>query len=204
MTQSASDANLDVYEAQAALYDAQRTRSLFEARWLARFAGCLPKGGHVLDLGCGTGEPIARWFLAEGFDVTGVDWADAMLEIARSRWPDGDWRKGDMRSLDLGQQFDGLVSWDAFFHLTPDEQRAAIPRLGQHLKVGGSLLITVGPEAGEVTGQVGGQPVYHASLSPGEYAGLLETHGLRLTGFLAEDPETDQHSVLMARKIEEV
>ncbi|GFE51311.1 methyltransferase [Roseobacter cerasinus] len=195
------DNTRDAYESQAALYDAQRSRALFEARWLARFAACLPTGGRVLDLGCGTGEPIARWFIAEGYRVTGVDFAEAMLDIARSRWPDGDWRQGDMRSFDLGETFDGIIAWNSFFHLTPDEQRACIARMAAHLEPGASLLMTVGPDAGEASGTVGDRAVYHASLSPAQYATCLEQNGLRLTGYLAEDPETNQHSVLMARKI---
>lgn len=194
------DDTQEVYERQAKAYDAQRSRSLFEARWLARFTACLPAGGRVLDLGCGSGEPIARWFIAEGFKVTGVDFAEAMLEIARTRWPDGDWRVADMRSLDLGETFDGIVAWNSFFHLRPDEQRTCIAHMARHLKPGGTLLITVGHKEGEVTGTVAGETVYHASLSPAGYASCLEDNGLRLTGFLAEDPETNQHSVLMALK----
>ena len=194
------EATRAVYERQAAAYDAQRSRALFEARWLARFAASVPPGGRVLDLGCGAGEPIARWFLAEGFAVTGVDFAHAMLEIARTRWPGGDWRQGDMRAFDLGERFDGIVAWDSFFHLTPEEQRVSIGHMARHLVPGGTLMMTVGHIAGEVTGHVGGELVYHASLSPAGYAVCLEENGLRLTGFLAEDPETDRHSVLMARR----
>ncbi|KUF10820.1 methyltransferase [Pseudoponticoccus marisrubri] len=190
----------DVYERQAAIYDAQRSRELFEARWLARFAACLPAGGRVLDLGCGTGTPIARWFIAEGFAVTGLDIAEAMLAFARERWPEGDWRQGDMRDFELPERFDGIVAWNSFFHLTPAAQRDCIARMARHLAPGGSLLTTVGPRAGEVTGAVGDETVYHASLSPAEYAACLEENGLRLTGFLAEDPETQDHSVMMARK----
>lgn len=190
----------EIYEDVAAQYDADRSRAMFEARWLARFTACLPKGGHVLDLGCGTGEPIARWFLAEGFKVTGVDFSDAMLAIARDRWPNGDWRVADMRSLDLGTEFDGLIAWNSFFHLTQDEQRACLPRLAAHVKSGGSLMVTVGWGAGETTGTVAGRTVFHASLSPAEYVALLENCGMRLTGFLAEDPECASHTVLMARK----
>lgn len=200
MSASPSDANLDVYERQAAAYDAARSRALFEARWLARFTAALPEGAHVLDVGCGAGEPIAAWFMAEGFRVTGVDFAPAMLEIARGRWPEGDWRQADMRALDLGETFDGLIAWNSFFHLTADEQRACLPRFGDHLKPGGVLMLTVGTGLGEVRGDVAGEEVYHASLSPAEYAVRLEDLGLRLTGFLAEDPETQHHSVLMARK----
>lgn len=197
------DAIRDTYERQAATFDAQRPRALFEARWLARFAACLPRRGRLLDLGCGAGEPIARWFMAEGFVVTGVDFADAMLAIARERWPEGDWRQADMRRLHLGERFDGIVAWDSFFHLTAEEQTGCIARMAAHLRPGGSLLLTVGPDAGEAQGTVGGEPVYHASLSPAGYATCLEDNGLRLTGFLAEDPKTNRHSVLMARKTEE-
>ena len=190
----------DVYERQAAEYDAKRSQALFEARWLARFTACLPTGGHVLDLGCGTGRPIAGWFIAEGFDVVGMDFSPAMLAIARERWPDGDWRECDMRNLDLPERFDGIIAWNSFFHLTPDEQRGCIARIAAHLKPGGSFLTTVGPAAGPVGGTVGSEAVYHASLSPADYATCLEENGLRLTGFMAEDPETQEHSVLMARR----
>ncbi|OWU70574.1 class I SAM-dependent DNA methyltransferase [Marinibacterium profundimaris] len=190
----------DVYERQAALYDAARSRALFEAKWLARFTASLPPGGRVLDLGCGSGEPIARWFIAEGFTVTGVDFARAMLDIARGRWPEGDWREADMRQLELGETFDGIIAWDSFFHLRPEEQADCIARIAAHLEPGGAFLTTVGHRAGSEAGTVGNEPVYHASLSPAGYAQCLEENGMRLTGFMARDPETQDHSVLMARK----
>lgn len=197
---SSPEAIRALYEAEALAYDRQRARSLFEARWLARFAALLPKGGAVLDLGCGAGDPIAGWFMAEGFAVTGLDFAPAMLSLARARWPEGDWIEGDLRSFELGRRFDGIVAWDSFYHLKEAEQRACIARMARHLRPGGALLLTVGPRAGETTGEVAGRPVHHASLSPAAYAACLEENGLILTGFLAEDPETNQHSVLMARQ----
>lgn len=200
-TQASAQDTQQIYERQAAAYDAKRSRVLFEARWLARFAASLPAGAHVLDLGCGTGDPIARWFIAEGFKVTGVDFAQPMLDIAKGRWPDGDWRLGDMRALDLDGMFDGIIAWNSFFHLQPDEQRQCIADMSRHLRAGGPLMLTVGDSAGEVSGTVGGEALYHASLSPADYAACLEENGLRLTGFLAEDPETAQHTVLMARKL---
>ena len=193
------NATRDVYDRQAESYDRDRSRKFFEARWLTRFGGALPPGGKVLDLGRGAGEPIASWLIAEGFAYTGVDFSEAMLAIARSRWPDGDWRTADIRTLDLGEKFDGIIAWDSFFHLTSDEQRAALPRLAEHLAPGGRLMVTVGARAGETKGDVAGEAVYHASLSPAEYVALLDTNGLTLTGFQAEDPGCQNHSVLMAR-----
>ncbi|WP_170384227.1 class I SAM-dependent methyltransferase [Ruegeria atlantica] len=190
-----------VYERQATEYDKLRSKALFEARWLARFTASLKPGDHVLDLGCGTGDPIARWFMAEGFAVTGVDFAEAMLAIARDRWPDGDWRHADMRDFELDQQFDGIIAWNSFYHLTAGEQKDCIARMSHHLRSGGMLMLTVGPRAGEVSGAVGSELVYHASLSPAGYATCLEENGLQMTGYLAEDPETQSHTILMARKV---
>lgn len=121
--------------------------------------------------------------MAEGFDVTGIDFSDAMLAIARERWPDGDWRNADMRSFELDQQFDGIIAWNSFFHLTADEQKDCIARMARHLRPKGMLMLTVGPRAGEVSGTVGSELVYHASLSPAGYAGCLEKNGLQMTGY---------------------
>lgn len=192
----------EVYDRQAEAYDKARSRTLFEARWLTRFGDALPKGGRVLDLGCGAGEPISAWLIAEGFRLTGVDFSEGMLSIARDRWPKGDWRVADMRTLDLEVRFDGLIAWNSFYHLTPDEQRNTLPRMAGLLAPGGLLMVTVGPRAGEVTGDVGGEEVYHASLSPAEYATLLEAHGLLLTTFVAEDPACGDLTVMMAKKTE--
>lgn len=191
-----------VYERHAAEFDAQRPKRLHERIWLERFAERLPEGAKILDLGCGTGEPFARWFTGRGFRVTGVDIAGAMLDIARQRFPDGDWRRADMRSLDLGERFDGIIAWHSFFHLTREEQRSTLPRLADHLVPGGVMLLTVGPDDGEVVGHVAGAPVYHASLSPAEYEALLQDLGMTVLAFVMEDPECDLNTLLLAAKTE--
>lgn len=189
-----------VYEAEAAGFDRLRDRRLVEGAWLARFRALVPAGAPVLDLGCGAGEPIAAHLIAAGHPVTGVDFAPAMLALARGRFPDETWVEADMRGLDLGRRFGGIVAWDSFFHLAADEQRALIPRLAAHLDPGGALLFTAGPDAGEAWGRVGAAPVWHASLSPAGYAAALEASGLVVRGFLAEDPDCAGRSVWLARR----
>jgi trans-aconitate methyltransferase len=189
-----------VYNRQAQAFDAGRGRGLFEEGWLRRFADLLPAAPHVLDLGCGAGEPIAAWLMDQGFRVTGTDFADDMLALAQARWPDGDWRVADMRAFDAAEKFDGIIGWNSFFHLTPEEQRTCLPRLAQALRPGGVLMLTVGTFEGAVTGSVGAEKVYHASLSPCEYTTLLETNGLELRAFVAEDKTCNDHTVLLARR----
>ena len=105
-----------------------------------------------------------------------------------------------MRGLDLGKAFDGVIGWDSFFHLTPDEQRATLARLAAHLKPGGALMLTVGPDAGEVAGHVGDDPVYHSSLSSEEYGAALAGFGLRILHFVRQDPDCGFHTVLVAQR----
>lgn len=189
-----------VYQRNAARFDRERDTRLHERGWLERFCGLLPAGGRVLDLGCGSGRPMAEYLIGLGFDVTGMDFAPAMLDLARARFPAATWREGDMRALDLGEVFDGVLAWNSFFHLGGAEQREVLPRMARHLAPGGALMLTVGPGAGEAWGEVAGEPVFHASLAIGEYRSILAGEGLDLVAFVAEDPGCQGHSVLLAKK----
>jgi SAM-dependent methyltransferase len=191
-----------VYERQAARFDAERPKRLHEGAWLDRFLALVPPGGTILDLGCGAAEPIAAYLSGQGYRVIGLDASTAMLTIARARFPDGDWRDGDMRTLDLPERFDGIIGWNSFFHLTRDEQRAVMPRLAGHMAPRAALMLTVGPENGEVSGLVGGEPIYHASLAPEEYRSRLDALGIEVVEFVLEDPGCDGQTVLLARKQE--
>lgn len=192
------DSTLNVYEKNAEGWDKQRSRSLFEKTWLDRFIAELPPRPSVLDVGCGAGEPIASYFLKHKINVTGLDAAKSMIDICRSRFPGFDWIVMDMRALNLTTRFDGIVGWDSFFHLDPEEQRQTLRIFMDHLNPGGALLLTVGPEAGEVVGHVEGAEVYHSSLSFNEYQYLLSTGGFENVTFQPRDIHCGGHSILLA------
>lgn len=190
----------EVYERHGHRYDAERGKHLFEQPWLSRFASYLPPQAAILDVGCGAGEPIARYFLQNGHQLTGIDFASSMIELARQRFPASQWQVADMRSFDLGQQFHGLIAWHSFFHLMPAEQPYTLARFAAHLHPGGAMLLTVGPAAGEVVGQVADEAVYHSSLSLDAYRQVLASLGMRVLSFVAEDPQCGDASVLLAQK----
>jgi SAM-dependent methyltransferase len=64
-----------------------------EIPYLQMVTQLAPAPGKVLDVGCGSGEPIARYFVEHGYQVTGVDAVNEMLDIARTRFPDMTWRQ---------------------------------------------------------------------------------------------------------------
>ena len=172
-----ADAIIALYQRHAGAFAAQRNTTLIERPWLECFLSHLPAGGQVLDLGCGFGQPIARYLLDQGCGVTGVDTSGPMIAMARRDLPEGEWIEADMRGLDLKRRFDGVLAWNSSFHLKCDDQRALFDVFARHTRPGGVLMFTTGPDAGEVVGSFEGEALYHASLNPDDYRDLLRSHG---------------------------
>ena len=199
MTDSA-DAIVFLYQRHAAAYDRQRGRKLMEAQWLDRFLSLLPASPSVLDIGCGMDEPIARHLIERGCAVTGIDSSEPLIALCRERFPQYAWQVADMRRLSLGRHFDGLVAWDSFFHLTPDDQRRMFPLFRDHAADRAGLLFTSGPRHGEAIGSFEGEPLYHGSLDPNEYGALLAANGFAVVAHVAEDPDCGGHTVWLAQR----
>lgn len=100
-----------------------------------------PGAGTLLDVACGTGahlELLRRWY-----EVEGVDLSPEMLEVARARLGDVPLVVADMRTLDLGRQFDAVTClFSAIGYVTePAEMLSTIQRLADHVAPGGVLIV---------------------------------------------------------------
>ncbi len=190
----------ELYARHARRFDRARVRSLMERPYLEMAATLAPAPGRVLDLGCGSGEPLARYFVEHGYHVTGIDTVREMLEMCRARFPGMTWQQADMRHLDLPQPFEIVIAWDSFFHLGRDDQRQMFATFRRHTAPGGVLVFTSGPAEGEVMGDLFGDALYHASLDTPEYARLLDRHGYDVVIHRVEDPDCGGHTVWIAQR----
>ena len=190
---------IGLYRRHADAWLRLRGRQLVERKWLDRFVALLPATPSVLDIGCGPGEPIARYLLEKGCAVTGIDAAPEMIQIARNFFPEASWFVSDMRTLNMGVKFDGLLAWNSFFHLNPDHQRQMFLVFRRHAANGSALMFTSGPSHGDAIGAFQGEPLYHSSLDGEEYRELLDRTGFDVVDHVIEDPECGQQTVWLAR-----
>ncbi len=197
---------IDLYERHAAAWAELRCRSaVIESGWLEKFHSALPEGGTVLDLGCGSGAPIAAWLIARGYGVTGLDASPSLIRISRIRfpaaeWPAAEWIVSDMRTPDLSRSFDGVIAWHSLFHLSPDDQRRMFKVFARLTSPGGAVMFTSGHKAGETIGEFQGEPLYHASLTLAEYNDLLDENGFDVADFTRCDPDCGAATVWLARR----
>jgi len=134
------------YNAIANRYLAERTRDSEDVRLLNDFIERLPADAKVLDAGCGAGIPISQK-LSERFQVTGVDFSGAQIELAKKNVPDGTFLCEDMTKLGFPENsFDGITSYYAIIHIPREEHQALLVNFHRMLKPGGFALLCLGAE----------------------------------------------------------
>ena len=104
-------------------------------------------GTRYLDAGCGAGMAAAI-AAARGAEVSGIDAAEAMLTIARSRVPGGDFRQGDLENLPFpDESFDVVTGFNSLQYA--GNPVAALREAGRVTKRHGSVVImTFGDPSG--------------------------------------------------------
>jgi 2-polyprenyl-3-methyl-5-hydroxy-6-metoxy-1,4-benzoquinol methylase len=119
------------------------TRSRVGVTTVRTWARSLSPGAAVLDLGCGSGVPIAEALMTDGFDVHGVDASPSMVAAFHRRFPDA---RVACESVEespfFGRLFDGAVAIGLVFLLPAPTQRALIRRVASVLKPSGRFLFT--------------------------------------------------------------
>ena len=190
---------IDLYQRHAQNWDGDRGHQLFEKLWLDRFLALLTPKASILDIGCGSAIPIARYFIEQGYAVTGVDSSPALIGISKDRFPDQHWIVADMRTLSLDRSFKGILAWDSFFHLCPEDQQQMFSIFRRHAASNAALMFTSGTSHGEAIGTYHGEPLYHGSLDEAEYRALLDQNGFDVVSHVVEDPACGYHTVWLAQ-----
>jgi cyclopropane fatty-acyl-phospholipid synthase-like methyltransferase len=133
----------EVYNGFAATYE--QNRGLFDmTEVLGHFYNALSvKKGALLDLGCGAGEPFARFFTDKGWQVTGVDFSEKMLAMAAKYVPEMKTFCKDMRDVDFpAKSFDAITAIYSLFHVPCADHPALFEKMHRWLNPLGRALFT--------------------------------------------------------------
>ena len=134
------------YNAIADRYLATRTRDSEDVRLLNELITRLSEGAKVLDSGCGAGIPISQ-ILSEKFEVTGIDFSESQIALAKKNVPLAQFTCRDMTKLDFPDNtFDGICSYYAIIHIPREEHHRLLANFHTMLKSGGFALLCLGAE----------------------------------------------------------
>jgi demethylmenaquinone methyltransferase/2-methoxy-6-polyprenyl-1,4-benzoquinol methylase len=120
-----------------------RVRAVKEA-----VAAEVPRGNHVLEIGCGTGE-LAGLIIERDSTVQGFDLSPSMVKTAEKRIETNNLagkffvRQMGVEAMDglPDEHFDAVVSTLVFSELNDDERRFALKHAARILKPGGRIII---------------------------------------------------------------
>lgn len=202
LSQMKAEDVIPTYERVGEVWAKQRNRNLMERPWLDRLLTMAPRSTgkvRVLDLGCGSGQPIGTYFAERGARLTGVDATTTMTQLYAQNVPSAEVIQADMRGLMLDATFDAIIAWNSFFHLNADDQRGMFGTFAALAAPRATLMFTSGHIAGEAIGEIADAPIYHASLAAEEYRALLNDNGFKVLRYAPEDPTCGNHTIWLAQ-----
>ncbi len=187
----------------AARWDALRDELYGRDFTLPALTSLLPPTWTVVDLGCGTGETLAR--LAPAVRrVIGVDQEASMLDAARARLAGHDrveLIEADLTALPLPDATADAAVCVLVFHHLPDPARA-LAEARRVLKPGGVLVLVdmVAHDRAAYRQTMGHR---HLGFAPDAVAALADSAGLTLEDLhrLPADPEAQGPALFVARLV---
>ncbi|WP_426402885.1 class I SAM-dependent methyltransferase [Streptomyces sp. R-07] len=101
---------------------------------------------RVLDVGSGTGRPVAERLVRSGHDVTGIDVSRTMVELAREQVPGARFEQCGVHEFDAPRgSFDAVCGFFPLLMMTRAEASAALERMAGWLAPGGYLVTATVP-----------------------------------------------------------
>lgn len=170
-----------------ALLQEPQHNPLFEAMLNAANVG---QDTLVLDAGCGGGS-ASLLAVERGAKVSGLDAAQGLIDVARTRIPSADFRVGDIQELPYGDDsFNAVIAPNSIQYV--EDQVAGLRELGRVCKPDGRIIVALFGEAEKVEYRhifkamgaampeppKGGGPF--ALSAPGILEGLVEKAGLTI------------------------
>lgn len=198
-----------LFDAIGADYEAAFGRPPMVGRAVDELLARLPPEAGILDIGSGTGRPVAHDLVAAGHRVTGLDVSAVMVEIARAQVPRATFVHVDVRDwVSPPDSWDAVCAFFPFLQMPRADTARVLADVARWLVPGGHLATVTVPVDGEaLAGEFLGHPVEITSFSPEAFVELVERVGLEIVHtatepFLPDRPgaPAEDHLLIVARR----
>jgi len=162
------------------------------------FAKQIKPNGSILDIGCGSGLPITKYLCDKGFAVTGIDYSDKMIEIAKKSSIPANFILSDFFDFTISEKFDGIIAWDSLWHIAKSKQESIYPKISNLLKPNGLFLFTHGNVDNEHIDTMMGEEFYYSALSEAEIVENINRNNLVMEYSYRNFTEDGSHRTYVA------
>ena len=169
----------------------------------------LPPAARVLDIGSGTGRPVAHDLAAAGHRVTGLDVSAVMVELARAQVPEAEFVHVDVRDWTAPDAcWDAVCAFFPFLQMSRADTAGVLADIARWLVPGGLLVVvTVSLDGERLPGEFLGHPVEITSFAPAALTALVESVGLEVEDSEVElfqpdlpDAQAEEHLLVTAHR----
>lgn len=130
---------VNTYNKIADVYTKEYFDDLSDSPYIDKFLKMLSSGSKILDVGSGPGQ-FSKHIKAKGFDVSGIDYSDEMVAIAKKKVPNVTFQKMDMRKLEFKPEtFDALLVSYSLIHIPSNQISSTLKGFGRVLKPNGYI-----------------------------------------------------------------
>lgn len=195
--------NKDSYNKIAEQWNEHRQKSSINP-CIVDFAARIKPNGAILDIGCGTGYPIAQYLSQQGFAVTGIDNSRNMINKAIDQHlPNAKFLLCDFFDFTPVEAYDAIIAFDSFFHFPMERQREIYQKVSGWMNTGAYLLFTHGKREDEIKGFMYEEPFYYSALHTRDVHTLLSDSGLTVELSIEDYKETNSERdlLIVAKKL---
>jgi len=194
------DQAIETYNKYAKIYAEYLDTKLIQFQ-LHEFMSLLPKGGKILDIGCGAGRDLA-YFSEDGFEAIGIDLAKELLKKAKAK----KLKVKNMNLLELNfkeNTFDGIWCMATLSDIPRSELSNAIKNFNKVLKKEGIIYLAVKEGEGEKVikkERYGNEPRFYTFYKKGELEQELTKNNFTILKSTVSDDQRYKWVEIFAQK----
>lgn len=181
----------------------QNERDLLKSgKHLQKFLQLIKPQSYILDLGCGSGDPIDIELIKQEHLVVGLDISPVQIEHAKKNCPTGSFSVRDIQTL-LPKEFeaDCVVSFYTFFHIAREKHLELLKTVNTFLPIDGLFLLTMGDIDFEGFHELYGTKMWSSQYGPQKNAQLLTEAGFEILINTIDTSGREKHQILLCKKI---